>query len=333
MFARGLDSAIWYRQVDQGQWIGDWKSLGGNFLSQPAAVSMRENRIDVFATSSQGQAIMWKSYQNGVWGDWTSMGGSFGSPPAVCSLFGGNINVVGVDSSHKVVRKNTSDGTSWAPSLSSWESQGGDAGSSVDIACTDGISNGLRIDLVGLGNSGTPPMASKRWSSNSGWDKDWGNSWGLLKGDPTVVSSSDQTLYFGIGLDDAVWHRSWTAAGGWTKEENLGGKFQSSVSAFITGLARVDIFAVGTDSRLKHKARLSGVWSTSWEDLGGYFHSAPKAVVTDVPTGAVTVFGVGPNGTIIHANYLVGAGYNWSPQQWYSDGGAMTASWYRLGAS
>jgi len=331
VFARGLDSAIWYRQAENMAWKDGWKSLGGNFASQPAAVSIREGRVDVFAVSSDKTARL-KTFQNGVWdGDWTNLGGTTGSPPVVCSLYPGNLNVVMIDGSRNVVRKNTSDGHAWEPAIDKWDSLGGPAGSSADVACTSTLQGGMRIDVAALGSGSTPSLNSKRWTSTAAaWDKDWGNGFGLMKGDPTVVSTSDQTDYLGIGVDETVWHRTWTARDGWGKAESLGGKFQSAVSAFATGGSRLDIFAVGTDARLYHKARLMGVWGTSWEDLGGYFHSAPKAVVTDVATGAVTIFGVGPNGKIIHCNFMVGAGYNWGPQQWYSDEGDMTANWLRL---
>ncbi|KAK1750058.1 hypothetical protein QBC47DRAFT_124524 [Echria macrotheca] len=334
IFARGLDSAIWYRRADNQAWNSDWQSLGGTFLSQPAAISVREGRVDVFGVWSTDQSARFKTFQNGVWdGEWTSLGGSCGSPPVVCSLYPGNLNVALLDNNRAVIRKNTSDGHSWEPALvDKWEPQGGKAGGSVDMACTSTIQGGMRIDMAIYGTGSTPAMLSKRWNSTAAsWEKDWGHSWGLMKGDPTVVATSDQVDYLGVGADGAVWHRSWTTADGYTKEESLGGSFQSSVSAFATGISRLDIFAVGTDSRLKHKTRLMGVWGTSWEDLGGYFHSAPKAVVTDIPTGSVTVFGVGPDGNIIHSNFMVGAGYNWGAQQWYSDGGNATSSWYRLG--
>ncbi|KAK5655356.1 hypothetical protein OQA88_5923 [Cercophora sp. LCS_1] len=333
MFARGLDAAIWYRQAENQVWLADWKSLGGNFLSQPAAISIREGRVDVYGVWSADRTARSKTFQNGVWDeDWTNFGGNCGAPPAVCSLYAGNINLVIVDSDHAVLRKNTSDGHSWEPGVDKWNSLGGSVGTSVDIACTSTTVGGMRLDLAAFAQGSTPGMFSKRWTSSSAaWEKDWGHGWGLMKGDPTVVSTERQVDYLGVGLDEAVWVRSWTEADGYVKEVNLGGKFQSAVSAFATGGSRLDIFAVGTDARLKHLARMHGVWGTAWEDLGGYFHSAPKAVVTDVPTGSVSVFGIGPNGAIIHANFMVGAGYNWGTQPWYSDGGQISANWLRYG--
>ena len=113
------------------------------------------------------------------------------------------------------------------------------------------------------------------------------------------------------------------------EEVNLGGNFQSAVAAFATGDSRIDLIAVGTDARAWHKARVGQTWGTAWESLGGWFNSAPKVVVTG--EGEAVVFGLGPNGTIIHAKIEVGENFNWGPRQWYSDGGEMTARWYRLG--
>jgi len=333
MFARGLDQAIWVRVVEGGSWKDDWKSLGGTFVSQPSAVSIRQGRADVFAVSTSG-ATMFKTYQNGAWDEvWTSIGGSASSPPAVCSLFDGNLNVVVVDSNKNVLRKNNTEGRGWEPAGDKWDSMGGPVGSNLDIACANSVNDGgFRIDMVALGTGSTPGMISKRWNaSTSTWEKDWGHGFGQLKGSPTVVSQNGKVDYLGIGLDGKLYWRSWTKLDGYTKEQDLGGTvavtLQSAVSAFATGDSRLDVFAVGTDSRLKHLTRLQGIWDTKWEDLGGYFHSAPKVVVTDVPKGEVSVFGVGPGGKIIHANFNVGAGWEWGTQQWYSDDGKMTSAW------
>ncbi|KAK0652652.1 hypothetical protein B0T16DRAFT_347057 [Cercophora newfieldiana] len=337
MFARGLDFAIWVRVIEGGTkgavWKDDWRSLGGSFTSQPAAVSIRENRVDVYAVATGG-AVMFKTYQNNVWDEtWTSLGGGLSGPPAVCSLYDGNINLIGVDGSRNVLKKNGTDGRTWEPTGDKWDSLGGPVSGNVDIACTNALTGGMRIDVVALGSGNTPGMVSKRWNgTTSSWEKDFGHSFGALKGAPTVVSSNAGVDYFGVGVDGKLWWRGWTQAKGYSEPQDLGGTvavtLQSAISAFATGEARLDVLAVGTDSRLKHLTRLSGIWSTAWEDLGGFFHSAPKAVVTDVPTGAVSVFGVGPGGKIIHANFFVGAGWAWGKQQWYSDDGSMSSGWY-----
>ncbi|KAK0619536.1 hypothetical protein B0T14DRAFT_566375 [Immersiella caudata] len=335
MFSRGLDQAIWYRVVEGGVWRDEWKSLGGTFTSQPSAISIQLRRVDVFAVSSGG--VMFKTFQNDVWDEaWTSLGGGFAGPPAVCSLFGGNMNIIGVDGSRNVLRKNTADGRVWEPTGDRWDSLGGPVGGNVDIACTNPLSGVLRIDVVALGTGSTSAMVSKRYNGTSkSWERDWGHGWGVLKGAPTVVSYNDRVDYLGVGVDGKLWWRGWTLANGYADAQDLGGTvavtLQSAITAFATGEARLDVLAVGTDGKLKHLTRLSGIWGTAWEDLGGNFQSAPKAVVTDVAKGSVSVFGVGPGGKIIHANFEVGAGWAWGKQQWYSDDGAMTTGWYASG--
>jgi hypothetical protein len=56
---------------------------------------------------------------------------------------------------------------------------------------------------------------------------------------------------FGLGTDNAVWHRWWDGAhwGGW---ESLGGSLFSPVSAVSWSGDRLDLFAMGGDSALCH---------------------------------------------------------------------------------
>ncbi|KAK5656024.1 hypothetical protein OQA88_5163 [Cercophora sp. LCS_1] len=106
------------------------------------------------------------------------------------------------------------------------------------------------------------------------------------------------------------------------EEVDLKGGFMSVVSGVKSG-ERVDVSAVGTDARMWHKARIGRAWGTEWESLGGQFNGALKAVVSR--EGELVVFGLGPNGTVIHKTIEAGTGYVWGQRQWYSDGGEMTA--------
>jgi len=330
MFARGADNAIWVREIRNSAWrTSEWKSLGGKFLSQPAASSMRDGRVDVFGVWND-QTARFKTFQNGVWEtEWTNLGGDFSSPPSACGLVRDNMNVIAVGEDHAVYHKYASDGNTWGPSLAGdWESQGGLVSSSTDIGCAAVSDKVQRFDIVAYGQGPSHGMFFKTWNSTSGW-QEWAGGKGGYKGDPTLVSTPGRVDYFGIGEDGAVWTTGWTSSGGYTEALSLGGTFESAVSALaVDSKSRLDVLAVGNDTRLKHKGRSHGLWGTEWEDLGGSFQSAPKVVLLN--STSVGVFGIGPNGVVIHSTFNLGTGYYWGGEgQWYSDGGSMASTWYR----
>ncbi|KAK0623912.1 hypothetical protein B0T14DRAFT_191116 [Immersiella caudata] len=329
LFSRGLDNAFWYRTVTNSTWTSEWKSLGGTFLSQPTAASMREGRVDVFGVFTDKTA-RYKTFQNGVWeSEWTSMDGISQSPLNVCSRGPGNLEIIYTGSDNDKWYKYMKDGNNWLPTQ--WQRIGDYGASTVDIGCAPPSNGALgRADLVTYGK-GNPEygMTYMRMNATGSWGG-WSAATGSFIGDPTVLSSVDRADYFAVAADGTLRCRTWSNATDSVAEEiNLGGGFMSAVAVFATGDSRVDVIGVGGDARAWHKARIGQTWGTAWESLGGWFNSAPKVVVTG--EGEAVVFGLGPNGTIIHANIEVGENFNWGPRQWYSDGGEMTARWYRLG--
>jgi len=328
LFGRGSDSSIWYREIGDGLWQTEWKSLGGTFLSQPAAASMRDGRVDVFAIWAD-QSARFKTFLNGTWDtEWTSLGGACTSPPVACGVPMDNMDVMVAGTDHAVYHKFYDRNiTDWGPA-GDWENLKGWVSSSPQIGCATNSEGVRRLDLVAYGGGQEYGMYFKMWNATSGWDV-WRGGVGAYRGDPTLVSTADRVDHFGIGTDAAIWHSSWTNAEGHTNAASLGGTFQSAVSAIATGASRLDVLAVGNDTRLKHKAQMNGTWGTEWEDLGGYFNSAPKAVVLNETV--VAIFGIGPNGTIIHTTFTIGTRFLWGPGDWYSDGGSMASNWYRLG--
>lgn len=64
LFVRGTDNALWHRAYD-GVW-GSWERLGGSFQDDPAAVSMRPERIDCFVRSLPSNTM------SHVWSDLTT---------------------------------------------------------------------------------------------------------------------------------------------------------------------------------------------------------------------------------------------------------------------
>jgi len=290
---------------------------------------MRDGRVDVFGVWAENQMAKYKTFQNGVWdSEWTGMNGILSSVVSVCSRGQDYLNVVHLDAENGVWHKYISDGSKWQPQK--WEGQGGYASSTVDLGCVSALGGG-RADMVafgkGTGGKGYG-MTYRRMNATGSWGG-WANATGEFKGDPTVLSTAARAEYFGVAVDGTLRYRSWIAESNtMTEEVDLGGKFQSAVSVFATG-NRVDVVGVGPDARVWHKARIGQTWGTAWESLGGWFNSAPRAVVTG--EGQAVVFGLGPNGTIIHAMIEIGVNYNWGQRQWFTDGGSMSAKWFRLG--
>lgn len=132
-----------------------------------------------------------------------------------------------------------------------------------------------------------------------------------------------------------MWHNTWLSNGaganaasdlpdGYTEPENLGGNFTSAPFAFATSESRIDVLGVGGDDRLKHKVRVDGVWAQEWQDLGGYFNSAP------VEPSSISVFRLGPNGTVIHGIFEMNNDATWKEGSWFTDGGIISTDGYRL---
>ena len=302
-------------------------------------MSCEEGRVDVFAVWAEDRSMRFKTFQNGIWSiEWASLGGNSVAPPVVCGFHEGNINVVTINQDdHNVHQKHSRDGYTFGPisqESDEWNILAApfSSGSSPDFGCSPTSDHKvLRHNAVayGKGDSDTGSgIYFLKYNKTANWDKEWTRGQGEYRGDPVLVSTIDRSDFFGVGVDMAIWYTNWTNAGGYSSAVSLGGEFQSVVSAFITApSSRVHVLAVGTDGRLKHKTCIGGNWATEWEDLGGHFNSSPKAVQLSGRT--VAVFGIGPDGGVIHSTFEVGAGYTWGSGQWYADGGQISTDWYR----
>jgi hypothetical protein len=82
LFVTGAhDSYLWHRYWQNG-W-GRWEPIGGHLTSSPAAVSMGNGRIDIFARGNEGHT--WHQWWANGWGKWEDIGGQLlpGTGPAV----------------------------------------------------------------------------------------------------------------------------------------------------------------------------------------------------------------------------------------------------------
>jgi len=327
-FALGQDQAIWTRRGDGAAWADDWTSLGGTFLSQPAAVNHVTTQTTVFAVDSNFN-MLGKSTKDGAWdgAQWLNLAGGITAPPTVCSAATGSLDVFvrGTDAGLFRMNLNRTSGA-----FTSWLGEGGFLASAPVATCA----GGGRIDVVLFGGSGPPhDLWIKRWDGTDFQAAEWFSQGGGFVGDPAAVSlGSDRTDYFGLGRDGAMYHKTWTAAAGFSAFENIGGPFQSAPYAVAVGTDRIDVLAVGKDDQLKHNALLGATWSADWQDLGGKFNSAPAAFVA--ASGRVSVYGLANNGSMFHGSWTIGSDRDWTNGTgWVSDQGFLSTRWFRNAVS
>jgi hypothetical protein len=94
----GGDGAVWVRSDAGGGW-GPWISLGGYFVSSPAAASLGPGHLRVFGRGAD-DALWSNELTAGRWSGWHSLGGVLASGPVATAYprFGGvEATVIGAD--------------------------------------------------------------------------------------------------------------------------------------------------------------------------------------------------------------------------------------------
>lgn len=214
LFVRGNDGALWYRSGDGSTW-GNWASLGGSLAADPAsnpdAISISSNRLDVFVRW-QDNTIRTISSTNGgaSWGPWQNLGGAFSSSPTAASWAGNRMDVFARDPNDHLAHIFWN-GVTWSP----WDDLGGTLTSAPDAASW-GVD---RIDV--FARTTNDNLARIIWNG-SNWST-WENLGGTLTSGPTVVSRGANILDIFVRTrngnlarrtmeDGATWG-NWTAIG------------------------------------------------------------------------------------------------------------------------
>jgi hypothetical protein len=142
----------------------------------------------------------------------------------------------------------------------------------------------------------------------------------------SVSWSIDRLDIFGLGTDDAMYHKAWNGSS-WTPSsagwDYLGGRFNSPPSAVSWGPGRLDIFGLGTNNNMYHKSWENG-WgpsATSWEWLGGIFNSPPA--VCSWGRNRIDVFGLGTDDQMYHKAW--NGRWNPSVTAWEALGGVFNS--------
>ena len=102
VFVTGADTQLYAAQWLASRW--DVRALGNSLDSPPAAISISEGRVDVFAVNARAHKLAHITNDHGAWSGWSNVAGSVlrpGSRPAIASTAPGyaDIVVVGDDGS------------------------------------------------------------------------------------------------------------------------------------------------------------------------------------------------------------------------------------------
>ncbi len=171
----GSDSPLWHCSHDGTSW-GAWISLGGGFMSGPAAASWQEDQMLVFAIGLDG-ALWNKQWINGAWSDWASLGSpgvALNSTPAAVSRSPGKVDVFARGADGAIWQR--SHDSVWNP----WVSLGGGFNSGPAVAAWH--SSKLVLCATGMDNR---PWFSE-WNGTA-WSP-WAGRDGSLTSAPAMIS-------------------------------------------------------------------------------------------------------------------------------------------------
>jgi hypothetical protein len=170
--------------------VADFGSLGGNFISSPAAVVHGEA---VLVFGIQADRAMYtcstdRTPLGDVYGAWSSLGGIFTSAPTAVSGGLGQVDVFARDANFQLAHL-TWDGTNWGPD---WQNLGGTL-ASAPVAVSWGPD---RIDVFALQSDGS---VGHTW-----WDGQIWNQWQpLVPPDPSIsLVGTPSAITWGPGYLD-----------------------------------------------------------------------------------------------------------------------------------
>jgi hypothetical protein len=244
LFVLGYDYAIHAKRlwgtVDRDD-LGPWISLGGNFVSAPAAISIGK-RVHLFAVG-EDHTLFTNTCIEGSWGNWESIGGSFNSTPCVIARKPGMIEVFvrHADFSLRTIRK--VDGEDWAE----WQNLGEELASAPVV-----VSWGPeRLDVFAVFRNG---KVHHRW-----WDGELWNEWETLErnespgekpihyvGEPAAIATGEGKMeVFAVGTDGYLYHHRFENRT-WAKGVKIGmlddEKLASTPTVISPAPGRIELF-------------------------------------------------------------------------------------------
>jgi hypothetical protein len=257
----------------------EWESLGGKVPGEEeiTVVSWEPGRLDLFYVGNDNAAYH-KYFDSGAWGpsitNWESLGGSLRniySAIAAVSWGPGRLDLFYVGNDNAVYHKYFDSGA-WGPSMTDWESLGGEANSSITA-----VSWGPgRLDLfyVGIDNA-----VYHKYFDSGAWVPsvtDWESLGGTSSYFITAVSWGPGRLDLFLSLGPFPVLHKYFDSGAWgpsmTDWESLGSFAEGPLIAISWGPGRLDLFQSSPNlvAPIYHKYFDSGGWGpsmTDWESL------------------------------------------------------------------
>lgn len=250
IFGLGTDYAMYHKRLfgTYGSNTGGWESLGGIFISTPAAIAWDGGRVDVFGLGTD-RAMYTKTNSGGSWtSSWERLGGTFASAGTVVSQTAGQLDLFAMGTDF-TLRHSQLNGSTW----SDWQNLGGNL-ASPPAAVSWGNN---RVDVFAVWGD--------RTLRHTWWDGTLWNEWESLGGDyaeePAVATWGPGRLdVFVLGNphlageappDRKIYHH-WFSDNAWSPPKALKGlnpnqAAYSSPTVVCTGPNQLKLFAPGPD--------------------------------------------------------------------------------------
>ncbi len=259
IFVLGSDNHIHYKwkNVSAGvfQSWANWFDLGGDFNSEPAAVSWGSGRTDLVARKTDGDIYI-KTYSGGAWSGWSwldSPPGGAASAPAITSWGPGRLDVFVRGTDDSLWQRTFQN--SWEPT---WIKRGGGTFRGKPAVTSWGV-NRIDVAVHGMDDALWTTWFDGTWHGYATRGGELYHS-GTTYGAPTIASRGINTLdIFFRGMDSRLWQKNWNGSA-WSNYIQLGGVITGDPGAIGKSGAssRLDIVAPNTDHGNP------GVWWKYW---------------------------------------------------------------------
>lgn len=228
-----------YADTRNGYDILNWENLGGNFTSEPVAISMRTHvspyqiHTPEKVSRLQTNQTLWlfgrdaderysrKSW-DGRWTGWSSMGGWLFGAPSIVKTSDTTFTIFGIDRlgalNHRYFEE-----FGW---ITKWRTEDGSLLSTRRMQGSS-FPGTDRYELFAVDTNNV--LSPKVWTG-ANWGH-WVEHFGPFKSAPAVVSwNGNRVDIFGLNADDNLVHQAWDGvkrSPSLTSGENLGGWFQT----------------------------------------------------------------------------------------------------------
>jgi subtilisin family serine protease len=263
VFLRGGDGALWYRKETGPGTFTPWASLGGLFLSNPAAVW---DGTSVWVFERGFDSGLWYRKQDGPnsFGPWTTLGPAIVSDPSAV-WDGASVWVFARGTDNGVwYRRQT------GPSMfAAWATLGPAILSDLAV-----VRDATSIWVFGRGTDSG--LWYRKQTSGSTFAS-WTSLGPAIVGDPAAIWDGSSVWAFASGTDNGLWYRKQTGPSTFAAWATLGRYIASSPAVLWDG-SSIWAFARGGDNALWFRKSAGSSWG-GWVSAGGSYTSNPSGAV------------------------------------------------------